>query len=381
MASPVPDSYSVGIGQAIYAGRSNMQAWVQAHDPWEWFEIANTALSSVDPSPWPMGKNPSFKISAWNGTALKRQGSVVLLGAAGGHGDYPGNEVNALVLNTPVPAWSQLRGPSANADLIKETPVYLDLRRAALHNYWSTQFDSVNNRMLIVSSGGMHGTTGTPPAPPGNWEWPINDAVFMGFDLGTNDWTHPNDLARFPWGSSGSADLCCTNYATGEIFYVKSQQGSMYKYNPSSDVWINVGSFFMNGGYRGSAIDPTRNRMLIVGGFSGTEAPIVRNTLNAAAVSVTFGGLGASALQMSGYPGVVYDEMNDCFLVAKNTNPITLYRVDAETFEVDIPVTTGTTPAQRPNAMLNAIQYVPELRGVVLVNSHSGNVKFMRTAA
>ena len=41
----------------------------------------------------------------------------------------------------------------------------------------------------------------------------------------------------------------------------------------------------------------------------------------------------------------------------------------------------GTPPAARESAILNAIQYVPELKGVVIANSYSGNVFFARVAA
>lgn len=47
---------------------------------------------------------------------------------------------------------------------------------------------------------------------------------------------------------------------------------------------------------------------------------------------------------------------------------------------VDLPTISGSV-AQRSNGIHNAAQYVPELKGVVLANSYTGNVKFMRTAA
>lgn len=370
-------SRSVVRGRAPPA--SSLPAWTQALALWEQGEIANTALSSVEPAVWPLGKNPSNKISAWNGATLRRAGSIYMLGAAGGHGDYHGNELNAIELNVEVPAWAELRGPTVDADIIKLTPVYLDGRRSAVHTYWSTQYDNINDRMLIVSSGGPHGST-PPPDPPEGWTWPVGTPVLMGFDRAANDWTAPDDLPAIPF-STGSADLCCTNGATGEIFYVKSQEGTMRKYSPTANAWSTVGSYYMNGGYRGSAIDTVRNRMLIVGDFSGSLDPVVRSTLDASAVSATFGGLGPTVLRSANYPGVVYDEENDCFLVFINTNPITIYRVDAATFEVTQPVLTGTPWAQRQNGIHNAVQYVPEMRGVALANEYAANMKFMRTAA
>jgi hypothetical protein len=118
---------------------------------------------------------------------------------------------------------------------------------------------------------------------------------------------------------------------------------------------------------------------LLVGGW-GNRAPEVRALASGVANPVSFGGLGASPITTGPYEGVVYDEANDAFLVFKNTNPISVYRVRASDFYVDQPAVSGTLPAQRPNGIHNAVQYVPELRGVVLANSYTGNVLFLRTA-
>jgi hypothetical protein len=119
--------------------------------------------------------------------------------------------------------------------------------------------------------------------------------------------------------------------------------------------------------------------MLIVGDYSATLNPRVRN-LSGTNLGVAFGGLGASVLRMTSYPGVIYDEANDWFLVFKNDSSLTLYRVRASDWFVDQPTTTGTAPAARQNGIQNSPQYVPELRGFVYANSYTGNVYFMRTA-
>ena len=99
-----------------------LPAWVAALPLWQWHEIPNTALSSVEPSVRPLGiTGPRSKIDAWCGATLKRKGSVYMLGAAGGHGDYAGNEVDALQLNVATPQWVELRGPTPNTDIINAT--------------------------------------------------------------------------------------------------------------------------------------------------------------------------------------------------------------------------------------------------------------------
>lgn len=368
---------NLGFGRGRKVSTQSLPGWVSSLPIWEWYSIPNTALSSVAPSPTPPGMTgPSAKISGWCGAALRRNGSHYIIGAAGGHADYYGNEVDALQLNAEVPVWVQLRAPSATADVLDRAVAYLDERRSASHNYWSSQYDNLLDRFVIA------GTTvpfdGGAPAVPEGWPYVSSAGVIMAFGWSGADWLAPDALPWLPF-SSTAADLTCSNPLTGDIYVVKSQQGSMYKLASGGSSWQNVGSWYLNGGYAASAVDPTRNRILVVGDFSATRAPEVRSTATAASVSVTFGGLGSDALKMTGYPGIVYDEANDTFLVFKNTDPISFYRVDAASFFVDAPSTTGTAPAQRPNGILNSVQYVPELKGVVIANSYSGNVKFMRT--
>ena len=84
---------------------------------------------------------------------------------------------------------------------------------------------------------------------------------------------------------------------------------------------------------------------------------------------------------LTGYPAVIYDEATDRYLVAFNSGPsIRILRVHPENWFVDDPTMSGIAPAARTNGLQNAMQYVPELRGVVLANRYDGNVYFARTA-
>ena len=90
---------------------------------------------------------------------------------------------------------------------------------------------------------------------------------------------------------------------------------------------------------------------------------------------------GADALLVTGYPGVVYDEINDLFVIAYNQGAsIKLLTVRASDFHVAAPAVTGSLPAARTNGIQNSLQYVPQLRGIVIANSYNGNVYFMKTA-
>lgn len=344
---------------------------------WSWYEIPNTALSSVAPSPTPLGiTGPRSKIDTWCGASLKRDGSVYMLGAAGGHGDYAGNEVNALQLNTPSPGWAQLRAPTANADIINNTQFYLDRRPSATHTYYATQFINTMNRMVVFASPGVSGPF---PAPPADFPY-VGAARSFSFNLATNEWDDPDYIAFYPGSGDYIACLCVKHPWTDDVYYSRNYSDGWYRWTRISNSWVKLSKVSRAPWYSGAAIDPRRNRIFQVGGYS-PQPPAVRD-LNGTPISASFGGLGAGPLTLSGYPGVVYDEANDSFLALFNQNgSIRLVRINADTWFVDAPTVYGTAPKARTNGIHNSVQYVPELKGIVIANSYFGNVLFMRTAS
>ncbi len=365
---------------AASRAQSGLPAWVSALPYWQWYQIPNTALSSVPPSPMPIGATgPSSKIVAWCGAAFKRQGSVYLLGAAGGHANYAGNEVDALQLNTATPRWTQLRAPTPNSQIIDASQFYLDLRPSATHTYYASQFINARDRMLVMPSGGMDYVSALPP-PPAGWPYPRGGGYSYSFNLATNDWDPPAYVGFYSGGGDFTAALVAKHPITEDIYYNRYPAG-WWRWTQASNTWTKLNNNNNGAGnYSGGAIDPIRNQMLVVGSYGGAYAPHVLD-LNGNNVPVTFGGLGASALTLGPYPGVLYDEASDRFLVVFNSgSTIKVRRVNPVTWAVDEPTVSGTAPAARQNGVLNAVQYVPELGGIVIANTYAGNVFFMRTA-
>jgi hypothetical protein len=357
-----------------------LPAWVSSQPLWKWFEIPNTQLSSIAPTPTPIGNTgPRSKIETWNGATLQRSGSVYLLGAAGGHADYAGNEVNALRLNTDTPQWVQLRAPTPNASVVDSAQFYLDKRPACTHTYYATQFVEAQSRMLVMPSPGL----GMPsaPSPPAGW-YPGETRVFS-FRTTDNDWDDPDFIAQYTRsaGDDFTACLCVKHQVTEDIYYSRNYAGGWWRYRPSNNSWTKLSGLSRGPWYAGAAMDPTRNRILIMGGYDPGTGPEVRN-LDSTSVSASFGGLGASALAVQGYPGAVYDEINDSFMLFYNGGAtIAVRRINAATWNVDAPVITGTAPAARVNGIHNSVQFVPELGGIVIANAYDGNVNFLRTAS
>ncbi len=358
--------------------QSGAPAWVTNLPYWQWYQIPNTALESVEPSPVPVGgTGPSSKIIAWCGATLKRQGSVYLIGAAGGHADYAGNEVDALQLNTASPQWVQLRGPSADSDVINAAQFYLDRRPSATHTYWASQFINARNRLLVMPSPGM-GAAFIPP-PPGGWPYSGDAGYTFSFNMGTNDWDAPEYIDRYTGSGDFTAAFVAKHPVTEDIYYNRYPSG-WWRWTQATNVWtkLNNTNNYPPGNYAGAAIDPTRNLILAIGG--GYPAQV--RDLNGNLISVTFGGLGAGAINLDSYPGVLYDEANDRFLVVFNTgSSIKIRRINPANWAVDEPAVTGTPPLDRRNGVLNSVQYVPELGGIVMATTYSGNVYFMRLSA
>jgi len=356
-----------------------MPAWVKNLPLLQWYAIPNTKLSSVAPNPTPLGNSgPASKIITWNGATLKRQGSVYLLGAAGGHADYAGNEVDALKLNTETPRWVELSPPTPNNQIINRSQFYLDLKPSATHTYYGTQFINARNRMVVVASPGMD-SSALPPSPA---NWPYADVAVhtFSFSLATNTWDKPEYFAKYTGGGDYIAALVVKHPVTEDIYYSRCYSGGWWRWTQATNTWSKLSDATRAPWFAGAAIDPNRNKVLIVGGDSLAE---VRD-LNGNRIPVTFGGLGAVALRLGGYTGVVYDEVNDVFLVVYNnaaTGHISILRVNAATWFVDALPVTGIPPANRQNGIHNSVQYVPELGGIVIANAYTENVMFMRTSS
>lgn len=370
-----------------------LPSWVSSQPLWTWFDVPNSALSTyfaANPSELPSVGDRTFVTSGYNGSSLKRDGSVFYLAGNGGHNNYAGNEVYALTLNSETPTWDRLNAPTANADLRDNSEFYADLRPCSTHTYYAVHYIDALRRIVRMPTSGM--SIGLPGGSIGAG----TDVYVAEFLLSSNDWRlfgSANYPATYPGNGDWTSCLSAKHPLTEDIIYCRGSSSNWYRYSSMTGAWTAMSTSTLSS-YKGAAIDPFRNRMLVCGNFSPASSPTgpwVRNT-NGDAVSVTFGGLGESALGSvlgGATPNVQYDEVNDQYLVLYATGSTTeVLTVNADTWLVAAPTISGTKPGQNREGTRGLPKYVPELRGVVMVNGTPGsfsatstNLKFIRTSA
>ena len=343
-----------------------MPAWRQGLSVGQWTLIANTALSSapisVQTYPGLGATGPASKTIAWTGFSIDTRDSSVYSAANGGHNDYAGNEVNRIRLSDNVPAWTEARAATPIAQVVASATHYADGRPTSRHSYYGSVFNEVRGRAMTFA-GSRYGNGSMTP-------------TVDGFNPSTNDWdpagTYPN-VTSFGVYLGGAI---VAHKSTGNVYTFNNW--SIDRWNSSSNTWTSmIPNSIVYGQYAATAVDTRRNRILIVGGSNNERSvyDIATNT----AQNVTFTGPNAGMVNGSGN-GLVYDPLQDAFLLRTGDAGSTIYRINAQTFAVDSMTTSGgsSVPAST-NGVWTRFLYVPQLKGVVYFPAYSGSAWFLRT--
>lgn len=341
-------------------------AWRDGMAVGEWRAISGTNISSVAPSPTPAGSTgPSSKVDAWTSFAADPRTSMVYSAAGGGHGDYAGNEVDRINLSQDAPAWSQIRAPSAGADVVQNVAYYNDGRPSARHTYYGVVL-CVQRDEIQIFGGNVYGATGI-----------LTDDVAV-FDLTTSDYKADGTLPNMPAGTTVlEAHPTVPDPSTGDVYILSNEM--VNKWTLSSNSWSTVVAQY-NGPYgfkSMSAFDTARNRILVLGGAADNARLF---TLSGNAMSTpTLSGSNGSIDTQDG-AGMQYVPDMDKYLVRLAGSGGTVYQIDAGTFAVSEFTTTGggSIPAAA-SGPYNKFLYLPLLKGCVYVPSYTGNVWFVRT--
>jgi hypothetical protein len=341
-----------------------MPTWRQGLAVGQWTQIPNTALSSapmaVKTFPALGATGPNSKVIAWNGFSIDTRDSSVYSAANGGHNDYAGNEVNSIRLSDNAPAWIESRAATPASQVVASASHYADGRPTSRHTYYGAVFNEVRGRAMTFS-GSQWGNGYLTPAVDG-------------FNPVARDWDAPGSYPNVPFGCQGAA--IATQPSTGNVYTFCNW--SIDRWNSASNTWTKVnGNSSVYGQGAATAFDSRRNRILIIGGTNNEHSMLDTATNTVQAVSFT--GAGAPAMRGTGN-GMVYDPLLDAYLYRTADAGATVYRINAQTFQVDILTTSGgsSVPAST-NGVYTRFLYVPQLKGVAYFPAYPGNAWFLRT--
>jgi len=306
---------------------------------------------------------PNSKVIAWTGFAVDTRDSSIYSAANGGHMDYAGNEVNRIRLIDNAPAWTEPLASTPVAQVVADATHYADGRPTSRHSCYGEVVNEQRNRVMILggsrfsANGDIVGTVD-------------------GFNLGATSWdaagTYPDGLDLTTMPCPGIVE----QKSTGDIFMFASW--NVIHWSNASNTWTRelVGTQTY-GQYAATAHDSRRDRILIVGGTGSDHA--IYTPATKALQSVTFTGLGADVLAGSGN-GMVYDPQLDSYLLRTSGAGSTVYRIDAQTFDVSVlPSTGGANVPSAQNGVWKRFLYVPALKGTVYVPAYSDSIWFLRT--
>jgi hypothetical protein len=343
-----------------------MPAWRQGIAVGEWREMSGTALSSAPMSvqtyPTLGVEGPTAKVTQWIGFAIDSRDSSVYSVANGGHHAYAGNEVNRIRLSDSKPAWTEVRASTPASQVIDSSAYYADGRPTSRHTYYGSIINEKLNRAMLIN-GSQYGNG-------------YGISTVDGFNLSTNDWDAARTYASTPSALTqvmGAA--MALHKTTGDIYAFG--WSTMHRWNAATNTWTSKDTAF-NGQSAASAVDTARNRILLLGGYGNIQAiyDIATGTMQSVSLS------GPEAGSVGGQNNaLVYDPLQDAFLLRKDGAGADIYRINAQTLSVDKQPTSaaGSQIPATTNGVWGKFMYVPALKGVVYLPAYSGNIWFLRT--
>ena len=214
--------------------------------PGEWYEVPNSKLRAVLPSPPPRGV-PTGIMTAWSGGTWDPVRDALVLAANGGHGDYGGNEVYAFLLSSL--AWQRLTEPSVAGPPTQTSEALADGLPASRHTYSGVTFLPKQDK-VFTTGGSLWGSGG---GSRGAWT----------FDVPSRKWER---LADAP-GSQVTA-MAAHDPVSGLVFSL-IQNGKLVAYDPAKNTWSNRGGPGTWAEYdpaRTMVLHPKRRELLVIGG-------------------------------------------------------------------------------------------------------------------
>jgi len=353
MAAPVADSYAVASGGTIAGGRYRLPLWARSAALNTWTEISSTSAPV------------SCAVDPWGAFCIKESNSELIIAASGGHGDSSDNGVYSIVLSADSPSWVTRKTTSApTANVL----YYADGTPTSRHLYHHIHYiDSIDAVLLAGCRFGYGGGT------------PTGGGMDL-FDLTTNAY-----LARYTYPDSPDASYGLVKDGQGRIW-----TGSGRRFDPADESWTATGASLNR---FPAAYDSLRNVLFSMqyGDGQGYDSGLNAKKVDASTGTTSTVTINASAAYTAwlaatpAYAGMDYDAPNDRFLFYHGGEAGKVYVITPNSgtaWDMSVLATTGT-PATTPasGAGINKrFQYVPNLKGFVMLPKASSNLWFLRTA-
>jgi hypothetical protein len=360
----------------------------------QWAAIADTAMATMDCAPQVEAGltnaqchdigfgDPRSGIFAFSGGALKTSGSEMLVFGGGGAGGWAGNDVRGLRLEDDAPVWRTRVKPSSHANVIPRnmpaTPYMRDgVTPNARHSYWSPQFiDRQNKFMSFGCANTWNSDTG---------KFNVVDEVV----LDTGVWDVPGKHPPFPNARGWDGNWVCKHPVTEDVYVAGASTVS--KWSSARDQWSMLWTTQRTDVDRATtAIDPAGGGTLLrIGNYGPPNTPVAIDLATGSATVGSFSGPYADAINIGGYfaAGLVFDRGLGKFVLYQDDGYLyAISRVSSRIWRVDRLPLTGRPPDSAHSAepglvaIWGRMQYVPNLRGVCIIQAYDRPAYFIRTS-
>jgi hypothetical protein len=382
---------STGGGQGPVTGTP---LWLQSKPINQWIAITGTGLTAstcaaeaaaglTDGLCRDIGYgDPRRGIMAYSGGALKKSGSEMLIFGGGGGKAWAGNDIRGLRLEDDAPVWRTLVNP-APVSIVPPAaaparPYMLDsITPSARHSFWQPQvIDATDTFMAFGCVTTWSGSSG---------QFYVVDAV----PLASGRWDAPGAHPPVPMSRGWDGNWACKHPLTEDV-YVSGSRG-VSKWSRASNNWSTVWQSTHTDVDRATAaIDPTGGGVLLrIGNFGEANVPVAIDLATGVATVAAFSGPYAAAVNVGGYfaAGLVFDPVLNKFLLFQDDGFLyTITKVSIANWAVNRLALTGVPPTAGHSARVGypaiwgRMQYVPNLKGVCIIQAPDRPAYFVKTA-
>jgi hypothetical protein len=288
-------------------------------------------------------------VNAWNGLAASSNTWYSALN--GGHSDSFENKVLKIDLSANVPAWVLVSGGSTGPGAY-DALYYPDGLPASRHTYYSAQFVSSRDRVMMFGATAVWGT--------GNGGGPVVD----GFNTTSGKWDAAGSFPNIPF-VGGIAASTARHPLTDDIYY--GGQGKFAKWTASLGTWSMMnpaGAGYWE--YKPSVVDGVRNRWVNMNGPVLICIDLATGLVSKINITGALSGL------TDDYSTLVHDTDNDRYVTVQGSG---LYAINPDT---GVATLLANVP-KATNGVNNRLAYFRDVGGIAYLPQFASDILFMRT--